>query len=149
LDPSDLDAWRDFYDSLQGWNWVNCPFSRDDPCATDACSRDDWLLRHVSCAVVRFKLRIVEIRMNDNAMRGWFPRSIVKMDALRLLSVAVTSQATPDTTNVFFNRYCIYLPRCYSNLMACNFRNSGGVLCDQGYTPGWWWQYYKEWKGWV
>lgn len=139
LKKSDLAAWQAIWQGLGGsTQWISCGGSQmfTDPCGTAATlSNCNTINRQVTCSVVNGELRIVEIRMQDNKLTGWFPsEAFATLTELSLLDVSNTNSLTTDN-NVLTNTQCIDIKRCYSPDMACLFKNSGVSLCPEGSSP--------------
>lgn len=120
------------YDAAQGWRWIHCANARDDPCGQCPLGTITGLYSHVACDVVDPLVpvrRIVEIRLRDNAMRGLLAADVARLDALRLLDLTTSPTATAANANVFFNPYCVSIPRCRLGEMACVLGGSGATVC--------------------
>ena len=134
LNEDDLIGFRYIYDYLDGINWKNCKFSRDDPCGLCPPQPNDETT-YVRCEVIEGSLRIVEIRLTNNLLLGYIPVSYLS-PKLRKLNILDLSNQKPDEwdSNIILNKKCISLPRCFS-LLECDFRNTGATLCNPTAFP--------------
>ena len=87
------------------------------------------LYRYVLCEPVDGVLRITEIKMRNNNVRGWFQASAVKgLTALKLLDVS-------GKGNLFSNLGCVALPACWTPELACITSKSGLSFCSSTDAP--------------
>lgn len=89
LPPSDCAFWHDFYNALGGGSWVYCN-TRTDPCGP-ACvwhDGDGGLGGGVHCFNTSGTLRLSQISLTKNNMRGSLPNTIGLASALTFLGLA-------------------------------------------------------------
>ena len=132
---AELAAWRDFYISLQGWNWLNCANSyRYGPCTPGlSCNLDGFAQRHVKCDVVGRgdTYAITEIYLPNSNVKGLVPEdALVTFSNLRVLELSTTPGASLASSNVLFNGPCVTVPNCISNKAVCRAVNTGLQFCN-------------------
>lgn len=99
LDVNDCDAWVSFYDALDGANW---PKSWSQGCGTvrlDPCGCADTWQKSIVCNSERNLMRITEIYLLGEEVKGQLPSSIGSLSALVSISLVGTkiTGTIPDT----------------------------------------------------
>eukprot|EP00467_Chlorarachnion_reptans_P008387 CAMPEP_0114538244 /NCGR_PEP_ID=MMETSP0109-20121206/30029_1 /TAXON_ID=29199 /ORGANISM="Chlorarachnion reptans, Strain CCCM449" /LENGTH=467 /DNA_ID=CAMNT_0001722229 /DNA_START=49 /DNA_END=1450 /DNA_ORIENTATION=- len=95
LDVGDCNAWVDFYDALNGPGWPHdaslCPNLRLDPCG---CKGGTWQTKIV-CIDKRDYLRISEIYIETDQLKGVLPDSVDKLTSLVAFSIVGSNLRGP------------------------------------------------------